>query len=198
MGREPLASGREGTVDRNLRTRSTFEGEHVRFWGELRDTWCSDDGAITEDIHWYEVEVITTFPDLVITDITARPRHLPSPECPGAVHALQDLVGASLARGFRRRLDEALRGTAGCTHLHTLLYTIWTSQVILRYTMVRPDMVSGAPRDASVLDRVVDSCYGWRADGQIAADTRAGRPYSPHWHEGDPVPVDPPTRRSPG
>lgn len=44
------------------------------------------------------------------------PAH-PFTTCTLGIATAQALVGTSLARGFRRKVDEAMGGDRGCTHL---------------------------------------------------------------------------------
>ena len=71
-------------------------------------------------IHEYGLSVTADPQTLEILSIVADPRILPFPECPGAVHNTQRLVGARIA-DMRDEVLAKLRGTQGCTHLNDAL-----------------------------------------------------------------------------
>lgn len=56
----------------------------------------------------------------------AMPAH-PFSTCTGAVLPMQALVGTSLARGFRRSVENAMGSTSGCTHLKDLVLAMATT-----------------------------------------------------------------------
>ncbi|HEX8058450.1 MAG TPA: DUF2889 domain-containing protein, partial [Novosphingobium sp.] len=71
-------------------------------------------------LHEYTLSALVDPGNLRITAISAQPRVLPFPECPGATNTLSRLVGEPLG-DLRRLVLERLRGTAGCTHLNDAL-----------------------------------------------------------------------------
>lgn len=83
------------------------------------------DSAVRPDgtraaLHEYTLSALVDPVTLRLVSISAEPRVLPFPECPGAVAALPRLEGELLA-GLRSLVLERLRGTAGCTHLNDAL-----------------------------------------------------------------------------
>jgi hypothetical protein len=104
--------------------------EHYRLIGRLTDTSFNGDyGAPTGDgktpsdqvIHDFIVDGDLLGSDLVITRLNVRAQSHPYRQCPAIIPSCQDLVGKSLARGWRKTVLETLGGTAGCTHVTTLL-----------------------------------------------------------------------------
>ena len=81
--------------------------------GQLREA-----GLPVHDMH-----VRVTIDDaMAIVDIVAAMDSTPFEECPRAEPPVRKLIGATLGRGWRRALDEAIGGTRGCTHLRELLF----------------------------------------------------------------------------
>ena len=111
----------------------------------------------------------------------------PFPECTRAADPLQKLVGARLGHGWRRSIDEAMGGVAGCTHLRELLFNVATAafQTIPVYRnnqqralgeapvqLVRPATPGKPPPhfgkcmswdfNGPVMQRVAPEFYGWK------------------------------------
>jgi hypothetical protein len=51
---------------------------------------------------------------------------IPFNECRGTLPPLDSLVGATVSRGWRKAVEAALGGTAGCTHVRELLMAMGT------------------------------------------------------------------------
>jgi hypothetical protein len=88
----------------------------------FQDSATKPDGG-REALHEYTISARVDANTLRIVSITAQPRVLPWPECPGATRALSRLEGEPLA-DLRQLVLERLRGTAGCTHLNDALRSL--------------------------------------------------------------------------
>lgn len=152
-----------GTVRREISVEATAEDGSLVFTAVLRDRWCGDAENV-EEIHGYEVRMVTAPPDLTVTSIEVRPRFLPFPDCPAAALAAQRLVGLRLSKGFRPAATEVLGRVEGCTHLLTLVLAIWNHQVVTQYMLTRTDDGSH-PDGAPDFERMVGACSGWREGG---------------------------------
>lgn len=64
---------------------------------------------------------------LVIRAIEAALPATPFPECQRTADPLQRLVGARLGAGWRKTIDAAMGGIAGCTHLRELMFNLATA-----------------------------------------------------------------------
>jgi len=71
-------------------------------------------------IHEYNLIATVDAKTLEILSLEPEARILPFPECPGAVHNTQRLIG-SLIGDIRDEVLANLRGTQGCTHLNDAL-----------------------------------------------------------------------------
>ncbi|HTT86506.1 MAG TPA: DUF2889 domain-containing protein [Acidimicrobiales bacterium] len=86
-------------------------------WAMFRDTVGEAPGA---ELVLHEYAVTASGSGSVVESVTAEPRVLPFPECPGAADAVGDLVGCELA-GLSASVPEILTGIRSCTHLNDLL-----------------------------------------------------------------------------
>ena len=114
---------------------------------------------------------LTVDTDLVIRAAEgAMPAH-PFDTCLEGVRPVQALVGASLARGFRRAVEDAMGRTAGCTHLRDLILAIATTayQTISSY---REQFIpeAGAPKSADgEKPFFLDQCVSWAEASPVVA-----------------------------
>ena len=70
---------------------------------------------------------VTLDDHMIIQAITSSMATTPFGECSLAADPLQKLVGVRLGGGWRRAIDEAMGGIAGCTHLRELLFNVATA-----------------------------------------------------------------------
>ena len=95
---------------------------------------------------------------LVVQTIEVSMDAFPLHECPKARAALQGMVGCSMARGWRRAIQDKLGGVASCTHLRELLFNMATAAfqtMSALFTMHDPD----------VPPRHLGQCLGWDPHG---------------------------------
>ncbi|MEZ5743618.1 MAG: DUF2889 domain-containing protein [Sphingomonadaceae bacterium] len=71
-------------------------------------------------IHEYDLDLTIDEASREILSLTATPRILPFPECPGAIHNAQRMVGKPID-AIRDEVLAHLRKTEGCTHLNDAL-----------------------------------------------------------------------------
>lgn len=93
-----------------------------------------------EPIHHMHIRV-TVNAQLVVVAIEAAMDDHPVLGCPAALHAMQRMVGASMAKGWRKSIQTQLEGVAGCTHLRELLYNMATAafQTVVSAFQTQPD-----------------------------------------------------------
>lgn len=109
--------------------------------------------AANEPIHDLEIR-LTIDADFVVHAVAVAMNHVPHDGCPQAQAPLQRLVGARLSKGWRRSIDEAMGGVAGCTHLRELLFNMATAAF---QTMPQ----AFASRDPQVKPPHLDRCITW-------------------------------------
>lgn len=131
--------------------------------GELIDTKAIDiprmrGGTLTAGtpIHHMHIRV-TIDTELTVHAIEAVMDSHPLQGCPGALAAMQRMVGCNMARGWRKAIDANLQDVVGCTHMRELLMNMATAafQSILSAFNSAPD------QPPSFLGR----CTGWDTRG---------------------------------
>jgi|HigsolmetaAR204D_1030405.scaffolds.fasta_scaffold05441_2 Protein of unknown function (DUF2889). len=94
----------------------------------------------------------------------------PFGECLAATQPLRNLVGATLGRGWRKSVDQALERSHSCTHMREMLYTVASAaiQAIPGYLPQisgkrwPPEFAEGTTAPA-----FIDGCVSWRQDGEV-------------------------------
>jgi hypothetical protein len=109
--------------------------------------------------------------DLVVHAAEAAMPAMPFTLCSGAAAPAQALVGASLAQGFRRRIEEAMGATLGCTHLRDLFLALATTafQTVSAYREQHmPEL--GAPKGMDgERPFFLNRCRSWDETGEVVA-----------------------------
>ena len=96
---------------------------------------------VDEAIHGMAIR-LTLDNQTVVQAIEVAMDNVPHPPCPEAAAPMQRMVGCSLARGWRRSIEERLGGIEGCTHLRELLFNMATAAF---QTMVQDTMPTDRP-----------------------------------------------------
>lgn len=78
--------------------------------------------------------------------------------CPGALDAMQQMVGCSMRKGWRKSIDANLAGVAGCTHLRELLFNMATAA----FQSVGSSAFATQP---DLPPRYLGRCTGWDFNG---------------------------------
>jgi hypothetical protein len=129
-------------------------------------------GARPTGTHVHDMVVrLTIDGDMTVRDIAARHGLLAvAPTALKAPGAFRQLIGASVGPGWRKRVQAAAGGVAGCTHVREMLPQMAT---------VAFQTVNGWPQDAEGASQAyrfdteegkfVDGCIGWSRDGEMVA-----------------------------
>lgn len=104
--------------------------------------------------------------DMVVRAIETSTGHAPYDPCFTVAPAYQALVGAKIGSGWRRKVNEAVGGTKGCTHLRELLMPMAT---VAYQTMGSwPKEGEVAPEaQAGKKPYFIDGCKAWSAGGPV-------------------------------
>lgn len=132
--------------------------------GELLDTKAIDTPRPSgkgmrkagEPIHHMWIRVTVT-PELVVQSIDACMDAHPIDGCPGALAAMQRMVGCSMAKGWRKSIEANLAGIVGCTHMRELLQNMATAA----FQSVVAAFSASADQPPAYLGR----CTGWDFNG---------------------------------
>ncbi|WP_220348530.1 DUF2889 domain-containing protein [Alkalilimnicola ehrlichii] len=90
----------------------------------------------------------------------------PFPSCPHAAASFSGLVGLRIGPGWLRQARRFVGGALGCTHLVELLGPIGTAA----FQTLAPLKESEPEGRQALVDRVVGSCHGLRADGEAVRE----------------------------
>jgi len=145
--------------------------------GELLDTKTYD--STSSSIHprkagdaWHHMLIRLTIDDaMVVRAAVAAMPATPFAECKPASLPMDGLVGAQIGPGWRRAVNTAMGGVAGCTHLRELLSAMATVafQTIGPYQS-RQRRASGAPAyPGNRPAHHMGQCLGWDFDGPVIA-----------------------------
>jgi hypothetical protein len=167
-----------GTIRREMTVEAAAVDGRLVFTAVLRDRWYDDAGG-EEEIHGYEVRLVTEPPDLTVVAVEVQPHFLPFPECPAAAGAAEGLIGLRLTKGFRTGAIAALGGVAGCTHLLTLVLAASNHQVVTQYLVTRMDDGTH-PEGTPDFEQIVDACSGWREGATALQLVRSGVDFPPN------------------
>ncbi len=95
---------------------------------------------------------------LVVHAIEAAMDAHPLQDCPQARPALQGMVGACMARGWRQAIAQHMGGVASCTHLREVLFNMATAAF-----QTLPAAFGGGDPDTP--PRHLGQCTGWDVEG---------------------------------
>lgn len=129
-----------------------------------------DRGTIPAGEPLHEMRVRLTVDDhFVVRDIEATTEYSPFNICPEIANSVKKLVGARVASGWTRLVQERLGGTAGCTHIMQLILGPLATTV---YQTVHPGLAkrkreAGIPEDKESKPGFLDSCHGWSSSGEM-------------------------------
>ena len=107
----------------------------VRFQASLEDR--SSDAEGGELIHALTLAGTISLPDLVIRSIEATVDRQPFPECGASLAPVQQLLGRSIAAGFRAHVLEIMGRTRGCTHFMTLALDLAAAHTLTVFLRMR-------------------------------------------------------------
>ena len=97
-------------------------GDEIGIDAMFRDSCWTPDGTEVA-VHEYRLDATADADTLVVTSVTAEPRVLPYPECPGAAPNVVRMIGVPMA-DLRKEVLARLRSTDCCTHLNDALRSL--------------------------------------------------------------------------
>jgi hypothetical protein len=108
---------------------------------------------------------------LLIHAAEAFTAHAPFPICPEINAAYQQLVGIKIGPGFNQKVRDLFKGRGGCTHITELLGPMATTAIQTISNGQRHLAQTGVAQQKPTLpaSRLIDTCYGWRSDGEPVA-----------------------------
>jgi hypothetical protein len=121
-----------------------------------------------EPVHLLQVR-LTVDDRLTIRRVQTAAVNTPFDECQVPADApMQKLVGLTMGPGWRKAIDEAIGGVAGCTHLRELVFNAATAafQMIPHYRATQRGGEERFPADGSP-PFYMGKCMSWAFDGPV-------------------------------
>jgi hypothetical protein len=122
-----------------------------------------------EPIHLLRVR-LTVDDGFTVRAVQAASTKVPWNECHGASdEPMRKLVGLTMGPGWRQKIDGAIGGTAGCTHLRELVFNAATAafQMIPHYREVERGGERAHAADSDKPPFYMGKCWAWRFDGPV-------------------------------
>ncbi|ABE36248.1 hypothetical protein DR64_8101 [Paraburkholderia xenovorans LB400] len=112
---------------------------------------------------------VTVNDDCIIKSVSASMNAVPYHTCPGALASLANLEGATLGRGWRKRVEDDIGAVKGCTHIRDLLIQVATvayQTIPIWHAQQHGDVfqsLDGRPPSH------LGTCLTWAFDGPVVA-----------------------------
>ncbi len=138
----------------------------------------------TATIHDFLVTGQVVGADLRLTHLHVEALTHPYPQCPFILPTCDELVGSSLAPGWRGVVLDRLRGPAGCTHVVSLLLSLTEITTLTFFLRINETVPYGSARradgawNAAGLDAVPTlggACHVLTTDGPVLTRARERR-----------------------
>jgi hypothetical protein len=109
---------------------------------------------------------ITIDDDMVIHDIAAAMPYTPYLECRPAIDPIRAVIGLQMGRGWKKKIESAIGGLQGCTHVRELLSGAATAayQTVYPYrsnnSKIKSSEVTEQPKH-------LNQCTAWDLQGDV-------------------------------
>ena len=121
-----------------------------------------------QPIHHMRIRV-TVDDTMTIRAIATAMDSAPFGQCQLAVDPVQRLVGATLGAGWRKAIEAAMGGVAGCTHLRELLFNVATAAFqTIPIHLSQQREARGEARDPDApAPYFLGKCLSWDREGPV-------------------------------
>ncbi len=130
-------------------------------------------GRIEAGVPLHDMQMrVTIDAHYTVRDIEVNTDAAPQAPCYTVAEAYKALIGANLARGFRRAVEAAVGGTRGCTHLRELLMPL-ASAAFQTLSGKPENMRRFAPAEIdpdAPLPFFIDACKAWSREGEAVRE----------------------------
>ena len=116
-----------------------------------------------EPIHemWVRLTVNDAF---MVVDAEAVTDNSPFQMCPAITGVYKELIGIHIGRGWRRAINEKVKGKLGCTHITELLGPLATVNF---QTLMGNMQKKVTESDKKVRPPVLNTCHAWADDSEV-------------------------------
>jgi hypothetical protein len=122
-----------------------------------------------EPVHLLRVR-LTVDDGLTIRDVQTAAANVPFQECHVATsEPMRKLVGLTMGPGWRKAIDGAIGGVAGCTHMRELVFNAATAafQMIPHYRATQGGRKDDMPKAGDKPPFYMGQCMTWAFDGPV-------------------------------
>ncbi|MBC2715362.1 MAG: DUF2889 domain-containing protein [Desulfobacteraceae bacterium] len=123
-------------------------------------------------VHDLVIRMVVKGPKLVIDDIDVDMETVPREDCREVLNTLKRVIGMKIRAGFTEKVKEKIGGAKGCTHLVALLLAMAPAAVQGAWSAVARHPVDPAKYSGAALKFLENTCWVWRADGELMQETR--------------------------
>jgi hypothetical protein len=128
--------------------------------------WDRGEVPAGEPIHGMGLRM-TVDEKMVIHDLVAVTDFSPYSICPNVTPNFRKLIGLTLAKGFKKSVQEILGGTHGCVHLVDLLGPVATTAYqTIGFRKKHSPLAQNADGE-TVKPGFINTCHTWSTDGPI-------------------------------
>lgn len=176
--------------------RKKLHTRNIELNGYLRDDGLFDIEAHMTDIKTYAIENrwrngiepgealhemrvrLTIDSSFKIIDVEATTENSPFEMCPNITAAYKDLIGLNIGVGWRRAVNEKVKGKKGCTHISELMGPLAT---VSFQTMMgnMQKKVDNEDKKKHFKPMVLNSCHAWADDSEVV------KTFFPEYYSGD-------------
>jgi hypothetical protein len=127
-------------------------------------------------IHHFVITGVAAGPELRLESLQVRAEEHPFPQCPFVIPAAERLIGSSLLSGWRKTVLGRLGGSAGCTHVTTLLLGLAEMTTLVYFQQIN-ELVDYGPAvrargewiaaSLSSGQNLVRACHVLESDGPV-------------------------------
>lgn len=161
--------------DRSVRTQARMDGSRMVVTATLADETLGPSGYVR--IHEMSLSITVEPETMTIVEASAEMWNFPHGMCPSMAPSAESLVGLNVSVGYLGEVRSRMGGVRGCNHLYALAQSVGTVAAltfVARRIHGDPAIASLPPPEyfADVVEQapgVVNTCYVWRRDGEIAA-----------------------------
>ncbi len=123
-------------------------------------------------VHDLVIRMVVKGPKLVIDDIDVDMDTVPRKDCREVLKTLKPVIGMKIRGGFTEKVKKKVGGAKGCTHLVALLLAMAPAAVQGSWAAVAQRPVDPEKYSGAALNFLENTCWVWRADGELMKETR--------------------------
>lgn len=118
-----------------------------------------------ESLHEMRVR-LTVDDSFNIKDVEATTENSPFEMCPNITESYKDLIGLNIGVGWRRAVNEKVKGKKGCTHISELMGPLATvSFQTMMGNIQKKGSAEGKKKHFKPM--VLNSCHAWADDSEV-------------------------------